>query len=255
MNTSSKLEPGEYTGRELRELWPELYEAKLKRWGYHACNPPYDWWDTVYEDFSSCPEMYTPAVLEFYKNWQPQLKAGDLVTRAEYEATIERMKGVLREAAVDGFDLGRSRHCDVRFRLDMEKFLDDVKPPQDMPLFVQVWEQLLPTEVYGTLSITSGERNTVSGEYVLHADAMMFFKELIGGDDQNGDAHEFADAFVDWVDGWLEPIIDTFVDAVTGAVFAALEAEYEYLTSEDCFLESYVYITEDDILEIENEHA
>lgn len=259
MNTSKRIEPGEYTGRELRDLAPEVYAKKFKAWDGDA---HHDWWDFVYEDLNESPQYYHPKVVEFYKKWKPQIQGGDIVSQDAYHALAEHYMGVITGLIVSSFDL-YPREITLDFDLSFRQWVRDQTFPTDNPLFINVLLDWVQDEAtHNLIGVGSGTRDPVSYINDARPFAVEWYMKLTGSEmepmvrgwREPDDAIEFGESFEQWVDDTIEPMIDEFIDGVEREVLFTLEAEYEYLTSEDCFLESYIEVTEDDLLEIENAH-
>lgn len=234
------------TPRELKEHHPAQYKREFENWQRDQCQD--NWWDCTYEDFKENTHMYTPAVRDYFKNYPPA-SWPDKSWPDELEQLTKAWEGVLHfeDKPVDSFDLYPKEITLGAVRMDVRRFLKLTNFTWEAPFALDALMQDIPT--YAARIDTAEPLNEYMRDFRALAEEFLFdtfgVPQSGSAPDFNSDAVALADQMVDCFDAIQDNIV-TFLESVGDEVLRVLDAEYDHLQSEECFLEQ-------DHLEIEVE--
>lgn len=229
------------TPRELKEKFPKRFQKELDKWQAHE--PSWDWWEHVCNDFSERPYMYVPAVTDYFKNYPPATWP-DGLWPDELQQLTETWAEVI-EVLGDGvkeFDLYHRTIQLGEVRVNLHKFVALAGFTHEHPLAVDALLADIGPEETVCVVWDRGEVALQCFSEGLELEAEAFLHNTFGApivlvpNLYSGDAVDLAVAMGDCRDQ-LEAALKKFLDDIKEAVLDALQAEYDYLCSEEYFLE------------------
>lgn len=237
------LTVGTYTGHELKELSPELYAKKLNEWQNEGGDTHHDWWDSTYEDVKSNFPYYFPQVQEFHEQY-PQPWQDAEQTQAAYDALLAKCTGVLEfiggeTEPITSFDCYHKEIELAPLYVYTKRVLDLIGPGHANPFVNQ-----------GITSCSAGWRRVYKDfedtNWVYEDDVREFLYGMKGCHPTEEEVEEFYDLCLEAMEIVHERLLQMIED-IKSHILTVLESEYDYLTSEECFLEKEIEVTEDDL--------
>lgn len=215
------------TASELMDICPLSYNEELEKWRYRQVS--YDWWEDTLRHVADEPQYYTPE----YRGAQP----------ADKEKAAERWAGVV------GFtSYGVARKFDIDF---------DTIELQDFELCIHDFLKLMNYEYPEPFVLDAILREFPRGRRIVEIGeefgssffmdgmdiASNFLVEVFGTPTTKEDGGFTDDAVLlaSNIEDCLEQIkelIRDFIDDMGQAILSVLKDEFEWLTSEEAFLNS-----------------
>lgn len=233
------------TPRELKEHYPDKFQKEYESWARTHGNY-YDWWEGTYNDLHETPHMYTPEVCAYFKNYPPT-SWPDKSWPDELEQLVSKWTDVLSFTGkpVESFDLYPREIKLGDIRMDVRKFIKATDFSWDVPFALDALMQEIPTypadiDLGEPLDEYFSDYRDLAEQFLL--DTFCIPKAPVGYSD---DARALAEQMSDCMQA-IQGNIVTFIESVGEEVLRVLDAEYDHLQSEECFLEQ-------DHLEIEVE--
>lgn len=228
------------TPAELKEHYPERFQKEFDKWSDASY---YDWWEATYTDFAENTHMYTPAVCAYFKNYPPATwpteEWPDELTQLVSAWTDVVNPTTGGERPIRGFDLCRGRIELGEFRLHVAKFLELTKFSWPEPLALEANIQR-----FGDHVVRIDTKEPLSTYYEASAATAEDFLHRVFGVPKpsiNEGFSEDAEELGKQIEQCFEAIreaVRVFFKDLGKEVLRVLEAELDYLQSEECFLGS-----------------
>lgn len=224
------MQEGQVTmlGSELKEKYPELYAEKYAEFVEHSVDNL--WYDAICENVKESPEYYLPEVETYFRNYPPP-KDGSY---DEYHALANSLKG-MASLEIKAFDL-YGREVDLSYRIDMKRFIKD----RNLDRFNGLEQNYLRwyADCVSFWFIDCGWYGPNGTNIATLSEVTAFYQNVFGVGDVTDEMYEALFGIAETLDTWLSG----YIDEVKSNILRSLQSEYEWLISEEAFLESEVTV-------------
>lgn len=241
----------EMSGYTINALCPDMARHMYEQAGY----PDYDWWDSMYDDFNNNGSYYDAKVTQYWDKNKDACMNPDSDEAKEYARLQEQAEGILISLECTGFDLGRGNSISFDCAINQKQWLEVYAPETEDGLAKLIVEQCLSEYHWSKRAFSyysrSSDRECFYDYFSMSEDIDKYMKDILGmpsGTDEYDDVWQDVErAVLDYCQK-IDEAIDEYLENIADEMLDALDKEYEWLSSFECWLDGE-YVVDDNVCE------